>query len=146
MNDENWSTGEKKAARRAFEVAYERECAALIAKLKEQTNRASDANDLWQIQEFLAAARKETDHKYDYRYSVLIWVFARLMREGWLTVADLSGLREDKIEEIKSLASQRKTTMTFRFASLFVCPNTSINRTLGHSRCAALPAGRLSLR
>jgi len=106
MNDENWSTGEKKAARRAFEVAYERECAALIAKLKEQTNRASDANDLWQIQEFLAAARKETDRKYDYRYSVLIWVFARLMREGWLTVADLSGLREDKIEEIKSLASQ----------------------------------------
>jgi hypothetical protein len=106
MNDEKWSNGEKKAARRAFETAYERECAALIAELKEQCSSASGANDLWQIQESLAAARREADHKYDYRYSVLIWVFAGLMREGWLTEADLSGLKEDKIEEIKLLASR----------------------------------------
>ena len=42
------------------------------------------------------------DKKYDYRYSVLPSVFARLIREGWLSFEKLEGLGEDKIQEIKS--------------------------------------------
>ncbi len=45
------------------------------------------------------------DETYDYRYSVLLEVFSRLVRDGWLTDADLLGLREDKIERIKRWAS-----------------------------------------
>lgn len=36
--------------------------------------------------------RRETDRKYDYRYSVLIEVFARLLSKGWLSQANLSGV------------------------------------------------------
>jgi len=35
--------------------------------------------------------------KYDYRYSVLLIVFAQLIKDGWLTVDELKGLTEDKI-------------------------------------------------
>ena len=45
------------------------------------------------------------DEKYDYRYSVLILTFARLLREGWLQEAELSGLGPEKIEKIKALAA-----------------------------------------
>jgi hypothetical protein len=48
--------------------------------------------------------RDPTDEECDYRYSVLPFVFARLLKEGWLAEADLEGLRDDKIESIRRLA------------------------------------------
>lgn len=74
-----WSKTEKKLARQAFEKAYNRE-------LQELT---------------------ETDRKYDFRYSVLITVFAQLHAEGRLTLEDLKGLAESKIEIIKNAAGIR---------------------------------------
>jgi len=44
------------------------------------------------------------DHKYDYRYSVLLSVFSRLLAEGWLSVDDIMGLSEEKQERIKTVA------------------------------------------
>jgi len=61
--------------------------------------------DLWRIHDYLTKQRKQTDKKYDFRYSVLILVFAMLLKEGWLNEADLQGLREDKIEKIEYLAT-----------------------------------------
>lgn len=60
--------------------------------------------DIWSIHDFLTEKRKEMGRKYDYRYSRLILVFALLMKDGWLKEEDLHGLREEKIEKIKSLA------------------------------------------
>jgi hypothetical protein len=42
--------------------------------------------------------------KYDYRYSQLISVFGRLIREGRLTEAHLEGLSQDKLEFIRRIA------------------------------------------
>ena len=36
----------------------------------------------WGVLEFLAAKQREIERKYDYRYSVLTGVFARLLAEG----------------------------------------------------------------
>ena len=105
MNNLEWSKAEKQAARRAYAAAYERECRAIRAKLVQMLEAESDIRQIWRIHDFLSKQRRETDDKYDYRYSVLIWVFARLLREGWITEADLSGLREDKMQKIKHLAS-----------------------------------------
>jgi hypothetical protein len=88
-------------ARKAFDAAYERECAAIAAKLREMTAAIEEPRDIWLIHDFLSRRRREIDHKYDYRYSVLIEVFARLIREGRINMADLAGLREDKIEKLK---------------------------------------------
>jgi hypothetical protein len=105
MQELKWSKTEKVAARRAFDWAYRRECDAIAAKLKAFTATVKEPADIWRIHDFLTEQRRTIDEKYDYRYSVLISVLATLLKEGWLKEADLEGLREDKIEDIKSWAS-----------------------------------------
>jgi hypothetical protein len=104
MNEMKWSKTEKSLARKAFDLAYARECAAIAAKLKEKAAASAEPEHLWRIHDYLTEKRRETDEKYDYRYSVLISVFARLLMEGWLKEAELQGLQQDKIDRIKYLA------------------------------------------
>jgi len=105
MNEINWSKSEKVIARRAFDTAYKRECDAIITKLKEMVVKAKEPDDIWQIHNYLTEQREAIDEKYDYRYSILISVFARVLNEGWLRQTDLEELGEKKIEEIRKIAS-----------------------------------------
>jgi len=97
---ETWSKGEKAIARRAFEQAYERECTALAGEVRRRAIRIKEPSDMWALHDLLTRERKTTDEKYDYRYSVLIFVFARLIREGLLDEAELAGLAEEKLAKI----------------------------------------------
>ena len=106
MIEQNWSKKEKAIARRAFENAYEKECKDLIKQMQKRASEAKDPADIWRLHEFLTKKRKEIDGKYDFRYSVLILVFARLMQEGWLTVDEIEGLDEAKITKIRYLAKK----------------------------------------
>ncbi len=45
------------------------------------------------------------DTKYDYRYSILIIVFGKLMKEGLIFDSDIVELSKDKIDAIKRIAS-----------------------------------------
>ena len=103
MNRDKWTKKEKTVARRAFENAYKKECKEIINKICEIANDASEPDDIWRLCDFLDEKREEIGIKYDYRYSVLILVFARLLKEGWITVNDLEGLKEDKIDRIRHL-------------------------------------------
>jgi hypothetical protein len=103
--DIKWSKTEKTVARRAFGSAYGRECEAITKHLNGMILDIADPEDIWHLHDFLDKKRKEIDQKYDYRYSVLILVFARLMQEGWLKESDLDGLHEDKAYQIKALAN-----------------------------------------
>jgi hypothetical protein len=105
MMQESWSKREKTIARRAFENAHEKECKDLIRQIQQRANEANVAKDIWHLYDFLTQRIKEVERKYDYRYSMLIFVFARLMREGWIKVGDLEGLSEDKIAKISYLAT-----------------------------------------
>ena len=106
MNDLEWSKAEKHAARKAYELAYERECRTIRAKVDQMlADPTGDVRQIWRVHDYLSTKRRETDKKYDYRYSVLIFVFARLIREGWITEDDLSGLGEDKKRKIRALLS-----------------------------------------
>lgn len=96
-----WTQAEKKIARRAFEKAFELQCAAITAETKRMIASAADPSDIWRVHEYRSEQRRTADQIYDYRYSVLLEVFARLLRDGWLTEADLAGLRKEKIEQIK---------------------------------------------
>ncbi|NJM74095.1 MAG: hypothetical protein HC862_30640, partial [Scytonema sp. RU_4_4] len=53
--------------------------------------------DLWRLHDFLSARRHEVEGKYDYQYSVLLFVFAGLVKEGWLHLTELEGLDKDKL-------------------------------------------------
>jgi hypothetical protein len=103
MIDFKWSQAEKKIAREAFNKAYQKECNVIIAKLKKMIKTTTEPDDIWRICDYLTEQRDRTDEKYDYRYSVLIFVFARLIKEGWLTEDDLEGIGKDKIEKVQFL-------------------------------------------
>jgi hypothetical protein len=101
--EQEWSKTEKQIARQAFDRAYEREIAALLEYVRETAGAIASMEHLWQLHDFLSARRHDLDGKYDYRYSVLIFVFARLVREGWLSLDELAGLEASKLTKISAL-------------------------------------------
>jgi len=56
---------------------------------------------MWALHDLLTRERSAIHEKYDYRYSVLIFVFARLIIEGWLSEEELEGLGEDNLARIR---------------------------------------------
>jgi len=104
QNEPIWSRSEKAIARRAFDVALERELQDVMQKTKQRANQIKGPADLWELEHYLTERHKEIYRKYDYRYSQLTHVFGRLLFEGRLSEEDLRGLRDDKLKSIRSLA------------------------------------------
>lgn len=65
---------------------------AIAQDVREMAAKINGPSDMWEIHDYLTEKREETDQKYNYRYSVLLFVFARLMYEGWIKEEDLEGL------------------------------------------------------
>lgn len=103
-NEKEWSKSEKEIARQAYKAAYNRECKAILEDVRKMAAETRDSTGLWKIHNYLTKKRKETDEKYDYRYSVLRFVFARLICEGWMHQEDIKGISEDKLQEIREAA------------------------------------------
>jgi hypothetical protein len=104
VSEINWSESEKKAAQEAFQKAYEREINSLIEEVRQKASEIAEIDDLWRLHDLLSARRHEIDGKYDYRYSVLIFVFSRLLKEEWLSLDELQALDGDKLAKITALA------------------------------------------
>lgn len=97
----HWSHKEKGLARAAFDSALARENASIRREVENMLQRSGEPSAVWDILEFLATKQREIERKYDYRYSVLTGVFARLLAEGWITERDLVGLGSEKLELIR---------------------------------------------
>ncbi len=110
MIDLKWSAGEKKSARAAFDGALARECAAIRRDIEATLRDSAEATAIWTVRDYLNERAREVDRKYDYRYSVLIDVFARLLAEGWLALEDLAGLDAEKREFIRKQSEFWKRT------------------------------------
>lgn len=104
MRELKWTEAEKKLSRRAFEVALQAELAEVLQDFKARAAAAQTPEDMWPVEQFLDQRRRELAAKYDYRYSQLILVFGRLIRERRLTEAQLQGLSQDKLEFIRRIA------------------------------------------
>ena len=104
QTDTEWSTTEQKVAQVAFDKAYKREISALIHEVRESSSAIAALEDIWRLHDYLSAKRHNIDGKYDYQYSVLVFVFARLIKEGWLQLDELEGLDKGKLAKIASLA------------------------------------------
>ncbi len=100
----NWSDAEKAIARKAFERALQQDLGAIIRQAKKMAGRIEQPSDLWELERYLTDRRKEIDHQYDYRYSVLLNVFAGLIQKGRLREQDLQGLSEEKLRHIRQMA------------------------------------------
>lgn len=102
FHDPKWSPSEKKIARRALDTALESALAKVMADFKRKADAATTPSEMWEIEDYLRQQRREIDETFDYRYSQLPLVFARLIREGHLDESLLSGLSEEKYEIIRS--------------------------------------------
>ena len=108
MNDLKWSKTEKTIARRVFDLAYKRECENLAERLKNKAEGIKEPRDLWLVHDFLSGQLERIEQKYDFRYSVLILLFALLLKEGWLKESELAGISEEKMEKIRYLANPNR--------------------------------------
>ncbi len=67
-------------------------------------SRILQPSDLWGLEHYLTQRHKEIDRKYEYHYSRLTDLLGRLLYENRLSEEELRGLREDKMESIRSFA------------------------------------------
>ncbi len=103
-----WSSAEKVIARKAFEQALQQDQGAIIRQAKKMAARVEQPSDLWELERYLTEHRKEIDRQYDYRYSVLLNLFADLIQKGRLREQDLQGLSEEKLRHIRQMAQPRR--------------------------------------
>ena len=97
----SWSKKEKEVARKAFDLANENKLKEIIGAIK--TFKLETWQDLAALTQFVKQKEKETDSSFDYRYSILIISFANFIRQGLITVEDLEGFNQDKIEKIEEI-------------------------------------------
>ena len=105
MQDLKWSATEKVIARKAFNLALERELQAVVLEAKSMAAKIQEPSDLWDLEQYLTQHRREIDRIYDYRYSVLPLVLAKLLSNGRLVEDELHGLGEDKLGWIQHCSS-----------------------------------------
>ncbi|MDD5333303.1 MAG: hypothetical protein PHS32_06100 [Rhodoferax sp.] len=105
MHDIKWTHSEQKTARKVFDAALQRELAAILSKLKELAASAKTPQDMWEIEKYLTQQRRQIDSKYDFRYSQLIEVFGRLLRENWIEEKELQALSPEKLAWIQHIAT-----------------------------------------
>ncbi|MDF0589925.1 hypothetical protein [Candidatus Methanocrinis natronophilus] len=76
----------------------------MVAEIDEPTG-------LWLLSDHLMNKRNDINEKYDYRYSVLPIVFARLIEEGWMDgwmeYEDLAGISGEKLEPIRQFTGDK---------------------------------------
>jgi Photoprotection regulator fluorescence recovery protein len=104
QNEPIWSSSEKTIARKAFDAALGVELHEVIQEAKKMASQIQQSSDLWDLEHYLTERRKEIDRVYDYRYSRLTHVFGKLLYEKRLREEELRGLREDKLNSIRSVA------------------------------------------
>ncbi len=90
-----WSKSERATARKAFDHALNQELQEVIQQAKQMAAAIKQPSELWEL---------EHHRKYEFRVSKLTFVFGTLIHEGRLAEQELRGLREDKLEAIRSHA------------------------------------------
>jgi hypothetical protein len=102
--DTDWSELEKQVAEKAFQEAYKRETKALVSEICEKASLMTEIQDIWGLHDYLSAKRYDIDGKYDFDYSALLFVFAKLVKEKWLSLDDLNGLETSKVAKVMALS------------------------------------------
>ncbi len=104
MSNQTWTPTEQSIAQHAIKAAYQREAKALIEEITKEADVIEDIHQVWKLHDYLSAKRHQMDGKYDDRYPGLMFVFADLLKEGWLRLDDLQGLEAEKLSKISALA------------------------------------------
>lgn len=98
-----WTAQEQAVVKAALANAHQREIAAIIQVVKERASTVSTIDEVWQLSDFLSARRFDVDGKYDDDEGEMLFVLAKLTKEGWLQSQDLVGLETAKLSKITAL-------------------------------------------
>ena len=104
VTEKKWSETEEIIFKQALQTAYKREIAALIDHVRDRAASLSKLEDLWYLHDLLSTKRYEIDGKYTYNSSTVVFDFAQLVKEGWLDLEDLKGLKPAMLSKISALA------------------------------------------
>ncbi len=85
-------------------LAYQRETSALIANVRDRASSIAELKDLWYLHDLLSTKRYEIDGKYEYNPSTFVFDFAQLVKEGWLHLDELEGLKPEIQSKISALS------------------------------------------
>lgn len=105
MQEQSWAQAEKKTARRVFDAALQAELSELLLAFRQRAAAATTPDDMWAIAESLLDQRRDIERKYDFRYSQLLVVFGRLIKEKRVRSEDLRDFSDDKLSVIQRIAS-----------------------------------------
>lgn len=97
------SETEDEIAKQALQTAYKRETSALISKVRDRASSIAKLEDLWNLHDLLSTKRYEIDGKYVYDAATIVFDFAQLIKEGWLDLGDLEGLKSEMLSKISAL-------------------------------------------
>lgn len=103
VNKTEWSEREEIIVKQALQTAYNRETSALIATVRDRASSIVELNDLWHLHDLLSTIRHEIDGKYAYNFPTLVFDLARLVKEGWLHLDELKGLKPEMRSKISAL-------------------------------------------
>ena len=104
QNQPIWSRSEKVIARTVFDAALKRELQDVMQEAKRMANQIKEPDDMWELERHLTERRKDIDRRYDFRSSRLTVVLGMLLYECRISEEELHGLREDKLNAIRSCA------------------------------------------
>ncbi|GAB4315692.1 MAG: hypothetical protein Kow0091_22880 [Geminocystis sp.] len=104
INTTGWNHTEIEISQKVLKKAYQRETETLMTQVRNQIENMSDMEQLWQIHDLLSAKRYDLDGKYDTREGMLVFTFAQLLKEGWISLEELTGLDSAKLAKISSLS------------------------------------------
>lgn len=104
VSETKWSDNEEAIAKQALQTAYDRETSALISIIRDRAGSITELEDLWYLHDLLSTKRHEIDGKYCYNPSTIVFDFAALIKEGWLNLDELKGLKAEIRSKISALA------------------------------------------
>lgn len=102
MND--WSQTEEAIAREAFDHAYERAIAQLVATIRARANTLDSAETVWQLHDFLSIERHTIEGRFDFRLEGILFAFASMVKDQLLQLEELEGLSADKLAKVSAMS------------------------------------------
>lgn len=101
---DGWTDGEQAVARQAFDKAYARAIEHLIQSVQARVEALASAESVWELHDFLSIERHTMDGRFDFRLDGILFVFASLVKDQLLSIAELDGLAADKLAKISAMA------------------------------------------
>jgi len=99
-----WSELEQRVARKAFDTAYGRALASLISEVQLQAAVLDSAEAHWQLHDYLSIQRHRIEGRFDFRPQAILFLFASLVQDKLLDLAELEGLADGKLAKIRAMA------------------------------------------